>query len=173
MSGIKTPKLLELCIEKDSRCLRTSNAEFSAKQKNFLANIRRSIYDEDTYASDDSLVYIDDDDENDADFELRPSSSKKASGKRTVAEIVSILIAIIFQFLLFKHFPRYFFHSQKARDMFCWFCHKDRSTKVLCTTCTRVYHYQCAKVTPMNVDEKYRCYECVELDVAKYVERPF
>lgn len=74
----------DLSIESGNRVLRTSNPEFSAKQKVFLDRIC-NLDDE---ASDDSCIYIHDDDEKDADYEV--ASHKKLDGKRTSTETVSV-----------------------------------------------------------------------------------
>lgn len=88
----KQQKTSDLSIEKDERILRTANADFSAKQKRFLANIQRGIRDGDDHMSDDSCVYIDEDDEKDADFEIVSTKRKKSTGKR--ASVVTVRICI-------------------------------------------------------------------------------
>lgn len=83
-------QLIGLQIEQDNRVLRTANAEFSAKQKRFLANIRQSmcIENRDEW-SDDSCIYIDDDDDTkDADFELSTSSRNKSKENRKATDKV-------------------------------------------------------------------------------------
>lgn len=88
----KEQTTIDLAIEKDERILRTANAEFSAKQKRFLANIQRDIRNGDDYMSDDSCVYVDDDDQKDADYEIGSTNRKKSIGKRALVVTVRICI---------------------------------------------------------------------------------
>lgn len=81
----KSTSSFDLSIESGNRILRTSNPEFSAKQKLFRDQIRNF----DDEASDDSCIFIDDDDGKDADY-IGTASHKKAAGKRTSIETVRI-----------------------------------------------------------------------------------
>lgn len=81
----KSTSSFDLSIESGNRVLRTSNPEFSAKQKRFREQIRNF----DDEASDDSCIFIDDDDGKDADY-TGTASHRKAPGKRTSTETVRI-----------------------------------------------------------------------------------
>lgn len=76
MSRGQITKLIGLPIEKDHRCLRTANVNFSKKQKQFLARIRQSMCDSDGFGGDDSPIYIDGNDRTDSDFELHSNRKK-------------------------------------------------------------------------------------------------
>lgn len=92
MSSTESVRLIDLSIEKDNWILRTSNAEFSAKHKRFLANVQlENVCDVDDEASD-SCVLLNDYDEKDADFEINSSKHGKLIRKKSVAQTVSIQV---------------------------------------------------------------------------------